>query len=150
MTTRTDQQNKAIWLYCDQLAQALNESGWDMRKTLANKQNAKVLAYLKSAQKMLIPALNQCTGSWVNILSGVNGTLNKVIALMSQGPEVEIPWTKHSVMDGIWRTVQVAMIGNESTTKLEVEQVSEIYETVNRAIATTTGVSIPFPNQQEK
>lgn len=38
MTQRTDQQNKALHLYCQMLADALNDAGYDMQHILMQKQ----------------------------------------------------------------------------------------------------------------
>lgn len=98
--TRTSQQNKAIHVYCGELAKALNGSGMDMRA---------------------------------------------VLAAMKEG--VEIPWTMDLVKDVIWRQIQQAMVDKESTTRLSPEQVSKIYEVVNRFTAERFGISMPFPSR---
>ena len=38
MTRRTDQQQKAIEVYCRELSEALNDAGFEMKKVLAVKQ----------------------------------------------------------------------------------------------------------------
>ena len=63
-------------------------------------------------------------------------------------PEVEIPWTKESVYKFMWKKVQEAMFDSDSITKLETDQVSAIYETLNRHTA-KRGVSAKFPSKEE-
>lgn len=58
-----------------------------------------------------------------------------------------IPWSESKVKEDIWRTVQVAALGKESTTKLETHEVSQVYDIVNRHISQTFGVFVPFPNR---
>ena len=58
--------------------------------------------------------------------------------------EAEIPWTEHSVKAHLWKPVQDAMLGTESTTELDKKQVSEVYETLNRHLASKCGVSVQF------
>jgi len=58
-----------------------------------------------------------------------------------------IDWTSHSVKKEIWGKVMDAMTGKKSTAVLERDEVSGIYENVNRFIATRTGVSVPFPDR---
>lgn len=63
--------------------------------------------------------------------------------------EFEIPWNEHTVKELIWRPVQIAMYDIESTTKLDKLQVSDVYEVINRHIASKHGVSVPFPSIDE-
>ena len=65
-------------------------------------------------------------------------------------PEAEIPWTPANVKDNLWRTVQIAMFNIESTSDLSTKQVGQVYEVVNRHIAQNQGVSIPFPEDENK
>lgn len=97
MTQRTAQQNKSLHLYCELLAEALNDAGLDMKKVFEVK-------------------------------------------------EVDIPWNKDIVKSVLWRPIQEAMTGEESTTKLNTTEVSEIYETLNRHIASHFGISIDWPS----
>ena len=99
---RTDQQRKAIEVYCRELATALNDAGLDQRAVLAQ---------------------------------------------MREG--IEIPWSQESVKDTLWRRVQVAIIGKESTTKLSTDEVSRVYDVLNRWTGQTFGVSVPFPDKKE-
>lgn len=99
MKQRTNQQNKATWLYLTMLADELNASGQDQRKVLK--------------------------------------------------PSVEIPWTKEAAHDRLWIPIQEAMYGTDSTTELTSEQITKVYETLNRHLAETTGVSVVFPSKEE-
>lgn len=58
----------------------------------------------------------------------------------------QVSWTKESVMEALWRPVQIAMFNIRSTTKLKTNQVSQIYEDINRFTGEKFGVSLPFPN----
>lgn len=97
---RTTQQNKAIHKYFELLADALNESGWEMKR------------------------------------------------LLSQKPEIEIPWTPSSIKECIWRPVLRAMTGEDSTTKMNTVDPSEIYQVVDRHISQLTGVHVEFPSEE--
>ena len=59
--------------------------------------------------------------------------------------ETEIPWTDKSAKEYLWHPVQKAMLGKESTKDLETDEVSAVYEALNRHIASKFGVSVPFP-----
>ncbi len=95
--TRTNRQNRAIWLYCTLLAEAFNEAGIYM-----------VLFFYKEG--------------------------------------AQVSWTKESVMEALWRPVQIAMFNIRSTTKLKTNEVSQVYEDINRFTGEKFGVSLSFPN----
>lgn len=99
---RTDQQRKAIEVYCRELATVLNDAGLDQRAVLAK---------------------------------------------MKEG--VEIPWSQDTVKDTLWRRIQVAILGKESTTKLNADEVSRVYDVLNRWTGTTFGISVQFPERKE-
>lgn len=100
---RTGQQRKAIEVYCNELAKALNDAGLDQRKVMEH---------------------------------------------MREG--VEIPWQQETCKDVLWREVQKAAIGKVSTTKLSTNEVSKVYEILNRWTAQTFGVSVPFPERERQ
>ena len=66
--------------------------------------------------------------------------MNKVL---SEG--TSIPWCEEKVKSDIWKVVQLAAIGKESTTKLETNEVSKVYDIVNRHVSQTFGIFIPWP-----
>lgn len=61
--------------------------------------------------------------------------------------EFDIPWTEESAKENIWRPVQVSLFNKESTTALERQEVSQVYEVINRNISEKTGVYVPFPTR---
>lgn len=61
-------------------------------------------------------------------------------------PEVDIPFSPYNIKEYLWRPVQEAQLGKKSTTQLTTSEIDIIYDTVNRAIAERTGISIPFPS----
>lgn len=97
---RTDQQRKAIEVYCRMLSQCLNIAGYDQRK---------------------------------------------VFDLMKDG--VEIPWSKETAKDNLWKPVQDAMFKKKSTTELEPEEVNKVYEVLNRWTGEKLGITVEFPNR---
>lgn len=95
-TPRTTPQNSSIHLYCDMVAQELNNAGLDMQ---------------------------------IALKLGVN-----------------VPWTMETVKAIIWKPIQQAQLGKESTTQLETTEVSKVYETINRFLG-ERGVHVPFPSR---
>ncbi len=94
---RTTLQNRAIHKYCANLAKALNDAGYDMRRTIK--------------------------------------------------PEIDIPWAMDTAKEHLWRTIQKAQLGKDSTTQLETNEVSLVYETLNRHMASKFGITVPFPDR---
>ena len=61
--------------------------------------------------------------------------------------DAEIPWSEHTVKAEIWGKVMKAITDKTSTTQLDRDEVSKIYEVVNRHLASTFGVMLSFPNR---
>ena len=62
-------------------------------------------------------------------------------------PGTKIPWSEDTVKNLIWRKVQIPLTGKESTKDLLTNEVSQVYEVVNRHISQTFGVFVPFPSR---
>jgi len=65
-------------------------------------------------------------------------------------PDVDIPWTAENVKDNLWRGVQIAMFNKASTTELTTDEMTKVYETINRFTAEKHGVSVSFPSEEEQ
>ena len=61
----------------------------------------------------------------------------------------QLPWNADSVKENIWRPVQKAMTGEHSTTQPERQQYVEIYDVINRHMAETKGIHVPWPVKKE-
>lgn len=59
--------------------------------------------------------------------------------------DIDVPWSPELVKDYLWRPVQKAITGQDSTTKPERGQYSEIYEVINRHVSGKLGMFIPWP-----
>lgn len=62
--------------------------------------------------------------------------------------DIDIPWTPELIKLLIWKKVQKAMFDKKSTTQLDTSEVSQVYETINKHLAETIGVSVPFPSNE--
>jgi hypothetical protein len=60
---------------------------------------------------------------------------------------VSIPWSETLVKELLWHSVQTAMFGTTSTAKLTTEQVSAVYDVINRKTS-DLGVSVEFPDKE--
>lgn len=58
---------------------------------------------------------------------------------------MELPFTKHSVMEVFWRPVMEAMAGKDSTTEQITTDVMAVYEALSRAMAQKVGVAVDWP-----
>lgn len=92
---RTPVQNKALHLYFELVAEALNDAGYDIQKTVVH--------------------------------------------------QMDIPWSKESVKELIWRQAQKTLKGKISTTELSTKDIDSVYEVVNRYLA-QFGIHVPFPS----
>lgn len=62
--------------------------------------------------------------------------------------QMSIPWSMDMVKNLQWRPVQIAHGYPHSTTKLETDQVTKVYEALNRHTATNFGIGLPFPSKE--
>ena len=62
---------------------------------------------------------------------------------------VEIPWTPETVKEWLWRPIQQAQLGKESTTDLTTKDIDAVYDTLNRHLGQTTGLYVAFPSVDE-
>jgi hypothetical protein len=58
---------------------------------------------------------------------------------------VEVPFNKDLVKEHLWKPIQKAVTGEESTKKPEKHQYSEIYDVLNRHLS-NKGIIVPFPS----
>lgn len=65
-------------------------------------------------------------------------------------PEVNIPWTKDSVKEFLWRPIQKAMTGKRSTTEMNTVDPSDIYEVLNRHLGEKFGIFVMWPHEGEE
>lgn len=93
---RTTKQNSALHKYFEMLANELNETGHDMRKTLK--------------------------------------------------PEIEIPWTKESVKEFLYRPIMKAMYQKKSTTELSTKELQSVAETLQKHLVEKLNIDLDFPS----
>lgn len=63
-------------------------------------------------------------------------------------PEIDIPWTKESAKNHLWRPIQSLMIDKESTAKANSDEYGPVYETLNRHLSDKFGVHVPWPQKK--
>jgi len=58
-------------------------------------------------------------------------------------PEVDIPWSKDSVKEQLWKPVLLALTGKTSTKDQTSEEVTQVLNTINRHLGQKFGVTLP-------
>jgi len=59
--------------------------------------------------------------------------------------DIEVPWDEYLVKKFLWKPIQKAVTGHDSSTKPETHQYGEIYEILNRHTSAKLGVFVPWP-----
>jgi hypothetical protein len=62
---------------------------------------------------------------------------------------IEAPWDEHSVKEHIWRVVQLAVTGHQSTRDITTKECTMIYEIINRHLA-SKGLHVEWPHKEEQ
>lgn len=62
--------------------------------------------------------------------------------------DLDIPWTPENVKNLLWRPVQQTMLDKQSTTRLTTKEIDQVWEVVNRYLA-SLGIHEPFPSIKE-
>jgi len=82
----------------------------------------------------------------------IAGTLNEagldIPTLLIRQPIADIPWSKNTVKDILWRRMQIDELGKVSTTALTTKEIDLIYDTLNRYLA-KEGIHEMFPSIKE-
>jgi hypothetical protein len=65
-------------------------------------------------------------------------------------PTIDIDWTPISIKEYLWRPVQEAMLKKHSTTELTKNEVTKVFEILNRHLGEKFGIHVPWPHDPEK
>lgn len=77
-------------------------------------------------------------------LNDAGFTIQGVVALFKKAG---LSWSMRSVKEVLWRNIQVAITGKESTTTLTSHEVTKVYKHVDFYLTDTVGIeSIDFPS----
>src|SRR3990167_6240477 len=82
-------------------------------------------------------------------LNAAGYDIRKTVKVM-QG-NLEIPWSKQSVHDSLWITIQKTLYGKESTKELSKQgEIDEVHDVLNRFLGERLGIEyIHFPSIEE-
>ena len=90
---------------------------------------------------------NRAMHKWFTLLSDELNTLGLDMRVILK-PEWHIWWTPESVKENLWKPLQEAMYGKDSTTKLTTAEINKVYEQIMKVIGEKHSVYIPFPSQE--
>ena len=62
----------------------------------------------------------------------------------------ETSWTAESTKELLWRPIQKAIIGKESSAKLTTKELTEVYDTLNKALGEKLHIHVSFPSYENK
>lgn len=112
-------------------------------KTVANILAMYEIVEVKKHQKLRTIKQNRALHVYFTQLAQ---ELNESGQDMKQVIRVPISWSAYSVKEYLWRPLQKAMLGKDSTTELNTEEIEKIYDNMNRIIGERTGVCVPWPS----
>lgn len=130
------------------LEEILSRKPWEVRPLLM--QFMETVEVIEDTPKSYTD--NQRNASWLYMtmkakqLNEAGLEMRKVLK-----PTYEIPWTKDSLHDHLWIPVQKAMFGTDSMRSLKKDQVSKVYDVIERELAEKHGLDqLPFPSDEHK
>ena len=153
---RTTRQNSAMHLYFNLVSDQLNDNGISMNAFMIRKRDIKTESVFRKIENKIISIFLWLTDKF-SFVPKFGVIVKKIQAKLLdyvleckkelvEPDSVEIPWTPKLVKDVIWRNIQVAVVDKESTTKLNNEEVTKVYEAVNYYLVDRFKLeSIEFP-----
>lgn len=61
-------------------------------------------------------------------------------------PHVEIPWSKETVKEFLWRPIMEHQLRKKSTAEMTTKDIDFVFETISRHLADIFGLAIDFPS----
>lgn len=62
----------------------------------------------------------------------------------------DTPWTMMQVKEMLWKPVLKALRHKDSTTKMDKQEITIVYDTINKILGERFGIHIPFPSIDTK
>jgi len=130
---RTILQNASIHKYFSLLAEALNNAGYSVPHVLNKKQH---------------DLINKTFDWLIEKIPLGEKFLNSARDRLLSKNEDELDWSMLLVKELLWKSIQKAALGKESTTKLKTDEIDVVYMNLNRLTATKFGISVDFPSRE--
>jgi len=61
-------------------------------------------------------------------------------------PSISIPWTPQTIKENLWKPIMEFQTQKSSTTEMTTKEITEVYDTINRHIGETFGITVEFPS----
>ena len=61
---------------------------------------------------------------------------------------VDVPWSMTTVKEIMWKRIQAIQLDKKSTTNLSTDEVTKVYDTMNRMLSERHGVYVAFPSRE--
>ena len=61
---------------------------------------------------------------------------------------LDVPWNKDLVKEALWKEVQKAVLGTDSTTQLSTTDIDKVYNVLNRFISEKFGIYVEWPSNR--
>ena len=116
-------------------------------KAIGDKET--IVCDIKSNKTARTELQNRSIHKYFEILcNALNDAGWDMVATMKKlSKNVKIPWSPHAIKERLWRVVQIDTYGKESSTKLNTDEISVVYEALNQVTSSKLGVSVPFPDK---
>ena len=112
-------------------------------KTLSKMIAGCTVVSVEKLKKQRTPTQNNALHLYFDLLARA---LNDSGQDMKQVIRVPISWSPYNVKEYLWRPLQKHLLGKESTTELNSDEIDKVYDQINRIVGERTGVYVPFPS----
>jgi len=125
---------ESLELAIQQLRDEWESNKWLMMQTTNEKQRSQLQ--------------NNSLHLWLTLVaSALNEAGLDVRQVLVKSKRQEIPWTMAAVKEHLWKPVQLAYNGKNSTTKASTTDYSAISDILNRTFGEQFGVYVPWPDR---
>ena len=122
---------QSLDFYIDFVTKQFEESGYTTYSYVRGKQRTSVQSN----------ALHKYCGDLAKALNDSGQDMRMV------KDDVELPWTKETVKELLWKPIQKAVTGEESTRKVKVDDYEKVYDVLNKHLATNKGIMVYWPQK---
>jgi ADP-heptose:LPS heptosyltransferase len=116
-------------------------------KAIGNRDT--IVCSVKSARASRTALQNRAEHKYFYLLAKAlnDAGLDMVATMKKLSKNAMIPWSPLAIKERLWKPVQKDTYSKESTTELDTDEVSVVYEALNRVTSDKLGVSVPFPDR---
>lgn len=60
--------------------------------------------------------------------------------------DAEIPWSRTTIKELVWRPLMQAQLGKRSTTELTTAEIDKVFDTITKYMGEKHGITVAFPS----